>query len=159
AKARCPQRFKCARQDSNLRPFAPEANALSPELRARGVISVLANLIRLCRTRFGCGVVLRPVELSARTAVVTLAETFTISRGSEDEATVVQVEVSHDGQTGYGEAAPLAHYDESGDSALAWLEGVTVGDDPFALDAIFESLPPGEYAARAALDHALYDLQ
>ena len=27
---------KCARQESNLRPFAPEANALSPELRAPG---------------------------------------------------------------------------------------------------------------------------
>ena len=26
----------CARQESNLRPFAPEANALSPELRALG---------------------------------------------------------------------------------------------------------------------------
>src|SRR4029453_8829791 len=26
----------CARQDSNLRPRAPEARALSPELRARG---------------------------------------------------------------------------------------------------------------------------
>lgn len=25
----------CPRQDSNLRPFAPEANALSPELRGR----------------------------------------------------------------------------------------------------------------------------
>jgi L-alanine-DL-glutamate epimerase-like enolase superfamily enzyme len=99
------------------------------------------------------------MELAPRTAVVTLAETFTISRGSEDEATVVQVEVSQDGQTGYGEAAPLAHYNESGDSALAWLDGVQVGDDPFALDAIFESLPPGEYAARAALDHALHDLQ
>src|SRR3954462_15404651 len=27
---------KCAREDSNLRPRAPEARALSPELRARG---------------------------------------------------------------------------------------------------------------------------
>ena len=27
--------FSCAREDSNLRPLAPEASALSPELRAR----------------------------------------------------------------------------------------------------------------------------
>ena len=34
------RRAKCARQESNLRPFAPEANALSPELRARSGTSV-----------------------------------------------------------------------------------------------------------------------
>ena len=33
---------KCARQESNLRPLAPEASALSPELRARA-LSVSQN--------------------------------------------------------------------------------------------------------------------
>ena len=33
---RGPSRFSCAREDSNLRPHAPEARALSPELRALG---------------------------------------------------------------------------------------------------------------------------
>ena len=88
-----------------------------------------------------------------------LAETFTISRGSEDEADVVQVEITHDGIAGFGEAASIERYDESAASALAWLEHVTLGDDPFALDEIFDSLPPGEQAARAAVDAALYDLQ
>jgi L-alanine-DL-glutamate epimerase-like enolase superfamily enzyme len=88
-----------------------------------------------------------------------LAETFTISRGSEDEADVVQVEIAHKGATGFGEAAPIERYDESAASALAWLEDVTLGDDPFALDEIFDGLPPGEHAARAAVDAALYDLQ
>src|SRR6266508_3969250 len=36
----------CARHDSNVRPFAPEANALSPELRALGSRSVLADTRR-----------------------------------------------------------------------------------------------------------------
>src|SRR5215216_1382442 len=36
ARATCTPSIECARQESNLRPFAPEANALSPELRARG---------------------------------------------------------------------------------------------------------------------------
>ena len=72
-----------------------------------------------------------------------LAETFTISRGSEDEADVVQVEIVHDGVSGFGEAAPLAHYDESAASALAWLDGVELGDDPFAFAEIEESLAPG----------------
>ncbi|MFL5964447.1 MAG: dipeptide epimerase [Gaiellaceae bacterium] len=97
--------------------------------------------------------------MRAQKVTLRLAETFTISRGSEDEAEVVQVEIALNGVTGFGEAAPTAHYDQTADSALAWLERVTLGGDPFALDEIFESLPPGEQAARAAVDAALYDLQ
>ena len=99
------------------------------------------------------------MELTARTATVQLAETFTISRGSEDEAQVVQVEIVHDGVSGLGEAAPIERYAENGASALAWLDQVEPGDDPFALEEIESRLPPGEHAARAALDHALHDLQ
>jgi len=99
------------------------------------------------------------VELQARKATLRLAETFTISRGSEDEAEVVHVEVRHGDTTGFGEAAPIERYEESAGSALAWLENVELGDDPFALDEIAERLPAGEYAARAALDAALYDVQ
>jgi L-alanine-DL-glutamate epimerase-like enolase superfamily enzyme len=99
------------------------------------------------------------VEVRARTAILRLAETFTISRESQDEAEVVQVEVRHGDTVGFGEAAPIARYDQTGASAVAWLEQVEPGDDPFALDEIFAGLPPGEDAARAALDHALYDLQ
>jgi L-Ala-D/L-Glu epimerase / N-acetyl-D-glutamate racemase len=99
------------------------------------------------------------VEISARKVTLPLAETFTISRGSEDEAEVVAVEVAHEGTSGYGEAAPTARYDESADSALAWLQRIELGDDPFALDEIEQGLPPGEQAARAAVDAALHDLQ
>ena len=88
-----------------------------------------------------------------------LAETFTISRGSEDEADVVQVEIEHDGISGFGEAAPIERYTESTESALDWLDRVDVGDDPFGLDEIMDRFPPDEYAARAAVDHALHDLQ
>src|SRR6478609_7486457 len=97
--------------------------------------------------------------MTARKATVQLAETFTISRGSEDEAHVIQVAVEHDGVTGNGEAAPIERYEESVESGLAWLQGVELVDDPFALDELSERLPPGEHAARAALDHALHDLQ
>jgi L-alanine-DL-glutamate epimerase-like enolase superfamily enzyme len=99
------------------------------------------------------------VELRARKATVQLAETFTISRESQDEADVVQVELRHGDTVGYGEAAPVERYEQTAESAVAWLEQVEVGDDPFALDEIFAGLPPGEDAARAALDHALHDLQ
>jgi L-alanine-DL-glutamate epimerase-like enolase superfamily enzyme len=99
------------------------------------------------------------VELTASKATLRLAETFTISRGSEDEADVVQVEIRHGDVSGFGEAAPIERYDESAGSALAWLENVQLGDEPFALEAIEASLPAGEQAARAAVDAALHDLQ
>ena len=99
------------------------------------------------------------MKLTTRVATVQLAETFTISRGSEDDADVVQVEVEHEGVSGHGEAAPIERYEESAASALAWLDGVELGDDPFALDEIAAGLPPGEQAARAAVDHALHAVQ
>ena len=99
------------------------------------------------------------VLVTAQKATLRLAETFVISRSSEDEAEVVQVSISHDGATGHGEAAPIERYGESATSALAWLDGLELGDDPFALDEIADGLPPGENAARAAVDAALYDLQ
>ncbi len=131
----------CARLESNQRPFAPEANALSPELRAPERISLAG------------------VELRAQSATVRLAETFVISRETQDEAEVVQVEIRHGDVAGFGEAAPIERYSESAASALAWLEQVEVGDDPWALDEIFAALPPLENAARAAVDGALHDLQ
>jgi L-Ala-D/L-Glu epimerase len=101
------------------------------------------------------------MELSARIVTLRLAETFTISRGSEDEAEVVQIELTHDGVSGFGEAAPIERYDESAQSALAYLEehANALGDDPFALDDIFDRLPREQFAARAAIDGALHDLQ
>ncbi len=100
------------------------------------------------------------MDLSARIVTLELAETFTISRGSEDTADVVQVELRHGDATGYGEAAPIDHYDESAESALAYVEehAELLGDDPFALEEILARLPQRQFAARAALDAALHDL-
>jgi L-Ala-D/L-Glu epimerase len=101
------------------------------------------------------------VELTARIVTLRLAETFVIARESSDEEDVVQVELSHDGVSGCGEGAPIERYDESGASALAYLEAAAgeLGDQPFALEEIESRLPPGQNAARAALDGALHDLQ
>jgi L-alanine-DL-glutamate epimerase-like enolase superfamily enzyme len=103
------------------------------------------------------------VEVVARIVRLRLAETFTISRESQDVADVVQVEITHDGMTGRGEAAPIERYAESAVSALAFIEehGHLVGDDPFALEQIGARLAevPGAQAAKAGLDAALHDLQ
>jgi L-alanine-DL-glutamate epimerase-like enolase superfamily enzyme len=100
------------------------------------------------------------VELSARIVTVPLAEPFVIARDSQDEVQLCQLELRHEGISGYGEAAPIDRYGESAESALAYVEehAELLGDDPFALDAIHERLPRSEFAARAALDAALHDL-
>jgi L-Ala-D/L-Glu epimerase len=99
------------------------------------------------------------LDLAARTVTLPLAERFTISRGSQDEAEVVQVEVRYNGHVGFGEAAPIERYGESVASVLGWIDRVDPGEDPWALDALASKLPPAEFAARAALDAALHDLQ
>jgi L-Ala-D/L-Glu epimerase len=102
------------------------------------------------------------VELESRMATLRMAETFVISRGASDEAEVVFVELRHDGISGFGEATPIERYDESRESASAFIEesAPLLGDDPFALEEIGARLAerPGEHAAKAAVDAALHDL-
>ncbi|HUG64898.1 MAG TPA: dipeptide epimerase [Gaiellaceae bacterium] len=103
------------------------------------------------------------MEIAARIVRLQLAETFVIAREAADYADVVHVSLTHDGVTGYGEAAPIGRYDESAESAIRFVDdhGELVGDDPFALEDIGERLAavPGEQAAKSALDGALHDLQ
>jgi L-Ala-D/L-Glu epimerase len=103
------------------------------------------------------------VRVTASIVELQLAETFTISRSSHDVAEVVHVELEHEGQRGFGEAAPAERYGESPASTEAFVEqhAALLGDDPFALEEIEERLSqlPGEQAAKAALDAALHDLQ
>ena len=82
-------------------------------------------------------------------------------RSASDEERVVHVELTHSGVRGHGEAAPIERYEESPESALAYVEehADLLGDDPFAIEDVMARLPAREFAARAALDAALYDLQ
>jgi L-alanine-DL-glutamate epimerase-like enolase superfamily enzyme len=102
------------------------------------------------------------VELEARARTVQLAETFVIARDSSDEAIVVEVELRHEGYTGFGEGTPIERYDEDAPSSVEYLRECAgaIGDDPFAFDEIQARLAdaPHTQAARAALDHALHDL-
>src|SRR5438132_12752506 len=101
-----------------------------------------------------------PVEVSGRIVRLPLAETFRIARDTTDLAEVVQVQVRHGHTVGYGEAAPITRYEQTAESALAYVErnAGALGDDPWALDEIHGRLPTGEPAARSALDAALHDL-
>ena len=103
------------------------------------------------------------MEVRAEIVRLELAETFVISRESQDWAEVVHVTLRHGDVEGRGEAAPIERYGETAASSLAFAErhGSLVGDDPFALEEIGGRLAgiPGEQAAKAALDAALHDLQ
>ena len=103
------------------------------------------------------------MEVRAEIVRLELAETFVISRESQDWADVVHVTIGHDGHEGRGEAAPIERYAETAASALAFVEehGHLVGDDPFDLEQIGARLGEvsGEHAAKCALDAALHDLQ
>ena len=103
------------------------------------------------------------MEVDARIVRLHLAETFVISRDATDTSDVVHVTITHEGVTGYGEAAPIDRYDESPKSTRAFLleHAELVGNDPFALEDIGERLAviPGHQSAKAAFDAALHDLQ
>jgi L-alanine-DL-glutamate epimerase-like enolase superfamily enzyme len=101
------------------------------------------------------------VDADARIVTLELAETFVIARESRDTEDVVEVALTCSGVRGYGEAAPIERYEESAESALAYVQehASLLGDDPFALEEIMDRLPAREFAARAAFDAALHDLQ
>jgi len=101
------------------------------------------------------------VEVGARIETLELAETFVIARSASDTEQVVHVELTHSGVRGYGEAAPVDRYDESAESARAYVEANSglLGGDPFALEEVMARLPAEQFAARAAIDAALHDLQ
>jgi L-alanine-DL-glutamate epimerase-like enolase superfamily enzyme len=102
------------------------------------------------------------VQLTARIFTVVMAEPFVISRSTTSDSDIVQIAITHDGVTGYGEGAPDDHYGESCQSALAFFEQAAplLGDDPFALEAVLGRVAqlPGEMAAKCAIDNALHDL-
>lgn len=83
-----------------------------------------------------------------------LAETFTIARGSRDEAHVITVEVGRDGARGWGECVPYARYGENLESVAAEIAGLP---SDVTRAALADRLPAG--AARNAVDAALWDLE
>jgi len=101
------------------------------------------------------------VRVEARIVTLELAETFVISRSARDAEDVVQVSLTLSGVRGNGEGAPIDRYEETPASALAYIEehADAIGDDPFALEEIMARLPHEQFAARAAIDAALHDLQ
>jgi len=94
------------------------------------------------------------MQIDVSRDIFTLAQVFTISRGSRNEAKVLSVRVTDGGVTGWGECVPYARYDETLDSVEAEIHSLPADLTRETLQSL---LAPG--AARNAVDCALWDLE
>lgn len=99
------------------------------------------------------------MELSLQPISLNLRTTFRVSHGASDQRHNVVVRLKHDGLVGMGEAAAVFYYGDTQASLMEYLESLPpLGDNPFDLERIIASLPPGPQAGKAAVDIALHDL-
>lgn len=92
-----------------------------------------------------------------------LRHVFTVATYSRTTTPDVQLEITYDGVTGYGEASMPQYLGQTVQSVTAFLQKVDLSqfNDPFQLEDILayvDSLSPGDTAAKAAVDIALHDL-
>ena len=92
-----------------------------------------------------------------------LRHVFTVATYSRTTTPDVQVEITYDGVTGYGEASMPQYLGQTVQSVTAFLQKVDLSqfNDPFQLEDILayvDRLSPGDTAAKAAVDIALHDL-
>lgn len=92
-----------------------------------------------------------------------LRHVFTVATYSRKTTPDVQVEITYDGVTGYGEASMPQYLGQTVQSVTTFLQKVNLEQfrDPFQLEDILtyvDSLSPGDTAAKAAVDIALHDL-
>ncbi len=92
-----------------------------------------------------------------------LQHPFTVASYSRTTTPDVQVEITYDGITGYGEASMPQYLGQTVQSVSSFLQRVDLSQfaDPFQLDDILtyvDSLSPHDTAAKAAVDIALHDL-
>ena len=90
---------------------------------------------------------------------------FKIAHGTRTSTPIVIVELEHEGINGYGEASMPPYLGESHETAIAFLKNISPiiehCKDPFDLESILREIDlfaPGNSAAKASIDIALYDL-
>ncbi len=101
-------------------------------------------------------------SLHAEPLDLELKRVFTISRWSRTHAHNVVVRLEADGITGIGEGAPNARYQESQESALAFVRGLDLSAwnnaaDIEGLIGLMDRHNPGEWAAKVAVEMAAWD--
>lgn len=98
------------------------------------------------------------IDLHVETETYPIAGTFTISRGSRTEISVVTVRLTRDGITGQAECVPYPRYGESVEGVADTIRqfGARLTSD-VTCRSLLDLMPAG--AARNAVDCALWDLE
>lgn len=95
------------------------------------------------------------MKLSFEPVTLDLKVPFRIAHGVSLQRYNVIVHIGD----GLGEAAAVAYHGETQQGIMEYLAGVGEREwDPFNMEDLLDSLPPGSRAARAAIDLALHDL-
>ena len=103
------------------------------------------------------------MRLSFKPYNLQLRHVFTVASSSRTVTPDVQVEITCEGVTGYGEAAMPPYLGESVQSVVAFLQKLNFEQfhDPFQMEDILayvDAVAPGNTAAKASVDIALHDL-
>ena len=103
------------------------------------------------------------MRLSFKPYNLQLRHVFTVASSSRTVTPDVQVEITCEGVTGYGEAALPPYLGESVQSVVAFLQKLNFEQfhDPFQMEDILayvDAVAPGNTAAKASVDIALHDL-
>lgn len=120
------------------------------------VIAMAAAMVATVLASGSVGLKFYPYELKLR-------HSFNLATMSRTTTPGVQVEITIDSVTGYGEASMPPYLGESVTSVMAFLEEVNPQRlaDPLAMEAVhdyLDSIAPGNRAAKAAIDIALHDV-
>ena len=106
----------------------------------------------------------QPAKIECSLARLNLRHTWTTTMSSSDYRETVQLRYSKDGITGNGEGAPIIRYKETPQSAQKAIESIAgkiAAGNPFEyrkmLAEIRDALGPGQHAAMAAVDIAVFD--
>ena len=100
--------------------------------------------------------------VTIKTYELKLRQAWGLSRGTWTTRRNAYIKIEKDGVAGLGEAAPIARYNETAESAAAFMDKARpvldrdLGDYAVRFREI-EALGPGEHAAKAALDMAVLD--
>jgi len=103
------------------------------------------------------------MQLTYQPFELLLKHTFTIAKFSRTSTPLMLVQLTHEGQTGYGEASMVPYMGESHQTATAFLNKVDISQFKYPFDypaiiAYLDSIAPGQPAVKAAVDIALHDL-
>jgi L-Ala-D/L-Glu epimerase len=96
------------------------------------------------------------LSLTCESITLELRTTFRIAHGASDRRENVIAHL----EEGLGEGAAVAYHGETQAGIMTAIKQAAglMGSDPFLIEDILDSLPPGSQAARAAIDLALHDL-